>query len=126
LPGGYRPWGSQTAAIALFADNSHRWFIADQGIMTAGGMNAVRSATADPEELLYIADHSDSTVLVAEDVALFKKLRDGIVNLPIQQVILLSDEAPPADDRFKILNFTQLMDLGQSTPTSPLRSNPRI
>ncbi|MFM7326647.1 MAG: AMP-binding protein, partial [Nodosilinea sp.] len=26
--------------VALFADNSHRWLIADQGIMTAGAMNA--------------------------------------------------------------------------------------
>jgi len=99
--------------VALFADNSHRWFIADQGIMTAGGMNAVRSATADTEELLYIAEHSDSTVLVAQDLDLFKKLRDGLVNLPIKQVILLSDEEPVADDKFNLLNFDQLMKLGK-------------
>ena len=40
--------------VALFADNSPRWLIADQGIMMAGAANAVRGATADPEELLYI------------------------------------------------------------------------
>lgn len=110
--------------IALFADNSHRWFIADQGIMTAGGMNAVRSATADKEELLYIAEHSDSTVLVAQDLALFKQLRDGLVNLPIKQVIVLSDEEPIADDHFKILNFSQLIELGKSHSYQPVDIKP--
>ena len=110
--------------VALFADNSHRWFIADQGIMTAGGMNAVRSATADQEELLYIAEHSDSTLLVVQDLALFKKLRDSIVSLPITQVILLSDEVGPEDDHFKILNFSQLMDLGKTHPYQPVEVKP--
>ena len=73
-----------------------------------------RSATADTEELLYIAEHSDSTVLVAQDLDLFKKLRDGLVNLPIKQVILLSDEEPVADDKFNLLNFDQLMKLGKN------------
>jgi len=110
--------------VALFADNSHRWFIADQGIMTAGGMNAVRSATADTEELLYIAEHSDSTVLVAQDLDLFKKLRDGLVNLPIKQVILLSDEEPVADDKFNLLNFDQLMKLGKTHTYQPVEVKP--
>lgn len=110
--------------VALFADNSHRWFIADQGIMTAGGMNAVRSATADREELLYIAEHSDSTVLVVQDVALFQHLRQGLVNLPMKQVILLSDEDPMADDRFKILNFTQIMELGKTHAYQPVEVKP--
>ncbi len=110
--------------VALFADNSHRWFIADQGIMTAGGMNAVRSATAEKEELLYIAEHSESTVLVVETVALFKRLRDRLDTLPIPLVILLSDEEPPADDRLKILNYGQLMALGADRPYSPVIVTP--
>lgn len=111
------------AHVALFADNSHRWFIADQGIMTAGGMNAVRSATADRDELLYIAENSDSTVLVVQDLALFKKLRQGMLSLPINQVILLTDEVPPGDDQFKILNFSQLMDLGKTHAYQPVEVN---
>jgi long-chain acyl-CoA synthetase len=112
------------AHIALFADNSHRWFIADQGIMTAGGMNAVRSATADKEELIYIAEHSESTVLVVETVALLHKLRDRLDSLPIPLVILLSDEDPPTDDRLKILNFSQLMALGAQRLYTPVSVGP--
>ncbi|MGB3238265.1 MAG: AMP-binding protein, partial [Geitlerinemataceae cyanobacterium] len=36
--------------IALFSDNSPRWLIADQGIMMAGGVDAVRSSGADRQE----------------------------------------------------------------------------
>ena len=121
------------AHVALFADNSYRWFIADQGIMTAGGMNAVRSATADKDELLYIAEHSESTVLVVETVALLNKLRDGqgpareghrLDTLPIPLVILLSDEEPPEDQRLKILNFSQLMALGSQHSYTPVTIKP--
>ncbi|MBE9136604.1 AMP-binding protein [Nodosilinea sp. LEGE 07088] len=110
--------------VALFADNSYRWFIADQGIMTAGGMNAVRSATAETEELLYIAEHSESTVLIVESVALLKRLGDRLHTLPIAQVILLSDEVPPEGDRVKILNFSQLMALGAEHPYQPVSFKP--
>lgn len=112
------------AHVALFADNSHRWFIADQGIMTAGGMNAVRSGAADIDELLYIAEHSESTVLVVETAELLGKLRDRLHTLPIQQVILLSDETPPTEPSLKVMNFSQLMALGQSHAYTPVTIKP--
>jgi long-chain acyl-CoA synthetase len=37
--------------IALFADNSPRWLIADRGIMSIGAFNAVRSSQAETQEL---------------------------------------------------------------------------
>ena len=40
--------------IALFADNSPRWLIADQGIIYNGSADAVRSSQANKKELLYI------------------------------------------------------------------------
>jgi long-chain acyl-CoA synthetase len=109
--------------VALFADNSHRWFIADQGIMTAGGANAVRSATAETEELLYIAENSDSTTLVLEDLKLLQRLRDRLATLPLQQIVLLSDETPPAGD-LKIVNFSQLLALGADRPLQPVTLKP--
>lgn len=111
------------AHIALFADNSHRWLIADQGSLTAGAVNAVRSATAETQELLYIAEHSDSTVLVVQDLKLLERLRQGIEPLPIRLAILLSDETPPADS-LKILNFQQLLELGQEHPLPPISVQP--
>ena len=106
--------------VALFADNSHRWLIADQGIMAAGGIDAVRSAQADPEELRYIAEHSDSTILILQDVKLWQRLRDRIQGLPIQFTVLLSDDAVPEDTGHKILNYRQVLAQGEQHPWSPV------
>ncbi|MEO1466113.1 MAG: AMP-binding protein, partial [Cyanobacteria bacterium J06633_1] len=51
------------AKIALFADNSPRWFVADQGIMASGAVDVVRSSGAEQQELAYILENSDSTAL---------------------------------------------------------------
>ncbi|UKO97330.1 AMP-dependent synthetase/ligase [Nostoc sp. UHCC 0870] len=98
--------------LSLIADNSPRWFIADQGIITAGGVDAVRSSQAEREELLYIVAHSGSKALVIEDLKTLQRLRDRLNDLPIEFIILLSDETPPAEETIKILNFPQLIELG--------------
>ncbi len=108
--------------IALIADNSPRWLIADQGIMTAGAANVVRSAQADPEELRYILDHSGSIALVVEDTKTLTKLRPHLDDLPIQFVILLSDEETPAEDKLKVLNFSEVMSLGSKTTLQPVQA----
>ncbi|BAY40900.1 putative long-chain-fatty-acid--CoA ligase [Nostoc sp. NIES-2111] len=100
--------------ISLIADNSPNWFIADQGIMTAGAVDAVRSSQAEKEELLYIVGHSGSTVIVVEDLKTFNKLQDRLPDLPIEFVVLLTNEAPPTESSIKILNFSQLMEFGQN------------
>ncbi|MEQ9370255.1 MAG: long-chain fatty acid--CoA ligase [Coleofasciculus chthonoplastes F3-SA18-01] len=108
--------------IALIADNSPRWLIADQGIMTAGAANVVRSAQADPEELRYILEHSGSIALVVEDTKTLTKLRAHLDDLPIQFVILLSDEDSPAEENLKVLNFSEVMSLGSKTTLQPVQA----
>jgi long-chain acyl-CoA synthetase len=109
--------------IALFADNSPRWLIADQGIMTAGAANVVRSAQAEREELLYILEDSGSIGLVAEDLKTLTKLRDRLDSLPIEWVILLSDEKPADSETLKVLNFSQVMVAGASHQLTPATQN---
>ncbi|NET71550.1 MAG: long-chain fatty acid--CoA ligase, partial [Sphaerospermopsis sp. SIO1G2] len=104
----------QAERVALIADNSPRWFIADQGIMSAGAVNAVRSSQAEREELLYIIADSGSTALVVQDVKTFKKLESGLSNLPIRLVVLLSDETPPNVEQYYVVNFQQLLVLGSN------------
>lgn len=98
--------------IALFADNSPYWFIADQGIMMAGGVDVVRSASAEKQELLYIYEHSDSTSLIVENLKTFQRLSPQITELPLKFIILLSDEEIPETTNVKTLNFSQLLELG--------------
>ncbi|MBD2314336.1 long-chain fatty acid--CoA ligase [Desertifilum sp. FACHB-1129] len=111
--------------ICLFADNSSRWLIADQGMMLAGAVDVVRSAQADKDELLYIIDNSGSTGLVVEDIATLQKVRSGLDALPLKFVILLSAEEPPAEEGFNVLNYPQLMELGSSHSLQPVEQNLR-
>ncbi|MGK7940628.1 MAG: long-chain fatty acid--CoA ligase [Crocosphaera sp.] len=98
--------------VSLIADNSPRWFIADQGSMLAGAANAVRSAQADENELAYILRDSDSSTLIVENQKTLAKLRTFCDEIPLKLIILLSDETPKTDDPIKTLNFPQLIELG--------------
>ena len=106
--------------VALFADNSPRWFIADQGTMTSGAVDVVRSSGAEQQELLYILENSDSTSLIVENLSTLAKLSPGLNNLPIKLIVLLSDETPPEEGVIKTVNFQQLMGLGTNSPLQPV------
>jgi len=109
---GLRSIGIQNGdMVALIADNSPRWMVADQGIMSIGAANATRSSQAERTELLYILEHSDSIALVVENLATLKKLQPELQSLPIRQVILLSDEDPPTG----MYNFEQIIDRGENS-----------
>lgn len=109
--------------IALFSENNIRWLIADQGIMTAGAMDVVRGAQADPKELAFILADSGAIALIVEDLATFKKVKAGLADRPLQFVVVLSDETPP-EDRLPMLNFTQVMALGQGKTLQPAAHTP--
>lgn len=98
--------------VSLFADNSPRWLIADQGIMSVGGVDVVRSSQAEKNELLYILEDSDSVALVVEDIKTLNKLRDSLERFNLKLIVLLSDETVP-EDNLKILNYSQLMEAGK-------------
>ncbi|MGB3613418.1 MAG: AMP-binding protein [Elainellaceae cyanobacterium] len=105
--------------VALFADNSPHWFVADQGSMLAGGINAVRSSQADRDELLYIYDNSGSVGLIVDSVAALKRLQESWGDRPLRFIVLLSDEAPP-EGPVESLNYAQLIALGETTELTPV------
>jgi long-chain acyl-CoA synthetase len=108
--------------IALFSDNCPRWLIADQGIMRSGAVDVVRGAQADPLELRYILEHSGSVGVVLQDAELLKKLRGILAEVPIQFVILLTDEAVTSDT-YKVITFSELMELGRSNSLQPVQQD---
>ena len=60
--------------VALFAENSPRWLVADQGLMRAGAADAVRGASAPVEELRYILEDCKATALVVQNAELWQRL----------------------------------------------------
>ncbi|MBF2064536.1 MAG: AMP-binding protein [Calothrix sp. C42_A2020_038] len=109
--------------IALFADNSSRWIIADQGIMMAGAANAVRSSAAEKEELLYILENSGSVGLVIENLKTLNKLEPEVYSSKVQWIVLLSDEEPQTDPTIKTINFNQLMQLASNNSLKEVKIN---
>ncbi|MEL6764519.1 MAG: AMP-binding protein, partial [Cyanobacteria bacterium J06607_6] len=113
--------------VALFADNSWQWLVADQGIMLAGAADAVRSATADRDELLYILEHSQSSGLVVENAKTLDRLGDRVWTLPVEWVVLLSNEQPALPGRpsqVRLLTFDQLLELGNQQPLQSVNTTP--
>lgn len=107
---------------ALIADNSPRWLVADQGIMTTGGVDVVRGSQSDRAELLYILEHSDSVALVVQDQTTLAKLLPELTALNLRFVALLSDEVPTPTEGLTLLNFGQVIAAGQG---HSLQSAPR-
>ncbi len=109
--------------VALIADNSYRWLVVDQGIMLAGAADAVRSPQADREELLFILADSGSTTLVAEDQVTLQKLQPQLNELPLQLIVLLSDEIPTLSHPAYIVNFSQVLEAGANWDFQPVPLN---
>lgn len=108
--------------IALFADNSPRWLIADQGIIKAGAVDVVRSGIAETQELSYIFQDSDSVALVVEKQKTLDRLTPEIKALDLKFIILLSDETVAENSEFsgKIFNFNQLLELSDNQKFKPV------
>eukprot|EP00271_Cylindrocystis_brebissonii_P016537 TRINITY_DN402_c0_g2_i1.p1 TRINITY_DN402_c0_g2~~TRINITY_DN402_c0_g2_i1.p1 ORF type:complete len:791 (+),score=156.45 TRINITY_DN402_c0_g2_i1:455-2827(+) len=111
---GLRVFGvKQGDCVSLFSDNSHRWIVADQGIMTVGACDAVRGAKAPPVELVNIAIHSESSVLVVESEELLMKLAPTIRESPELQSRL----------SFAVVLWTSSKTKSSTSATSNWREN---
>ncbi len=92
--------------VALFADNSPRWFIADQGVLAMGAVDVTRSSQAEKRELLFILQNSESTALIVEDLKTLRKLEPELADYNLSAIILLSDESG-------YVNFQDVINLGK-------------
>ncbi|MEO0947688.1 MAG: AMP-binding protein [Cyanobacteria bacterium J06641_5] len=106
--------------VGLIADNSPRWLQMDQAIMLAGAANAVRSAQAEREEALYILSHSRSRALVVENLEVLGKLQPDASKLPLEFIVLLSDETPPTESKVPVYAFTQVLEAGRKGEFQPV------
>lgn len=102
--------------IALFANNSPRWQIADRGLMYAGAADVVRGSDADIEELVYIFQQSGSVGLVVENRDLYDRLDPHLESERLKWVILLSDEEAPRREGVQGLNFSEVLAKGGDRP----------
>ena len=107
--------------VALFAENSPRWLITDQGLMRAGAADAVRGSAAPPEELRYILEDCGAVALVVESAALLQKLALAPGQLErLRFVLCLEGPAAPLEGATASLHWDGLLQLGETSTPPPL------
>ncbi len=96
--------------VSFFAENSPRWLVADQGLMRLDVANAVRGASAPPEELRYILQDSSSNALVIQNDELLKKLELSDSEITKLKFILVLEGTCHEG----VIDWNQFMSLGMS------------
>ncbi|PSS35648.1 Acyl-activating enzyme 16 like [Actinidia chinensis var. chinensis] len=106
--------------VALFADNSCRWLVADQGMMASGVINVVRGSRSSVEELLQIYNHSESVAIAVDNPELFNRIAETFCSqAAIRFVILLWGEKScltrEALEELPVYCYTEMIDLGHES-----------
>ncbi|KAM0052913.1 putative long-chain-fatty-acid--[acyl-carrier-protein] ligase [Helianthus debilis subsp. tardiflorus] len=109
--------------LALFADNSCRWLIADQGIMATGAINVVRGSRSSVEELLHIYNHSESVALAVDNPELYHRMADAFNSkASVKFVILLWGENSSISSHVKegipAYTYEEIIDMGRGKRAS--------
>uniref|UniRef100_A0ACD5X9Z9 Uncharacterized protein n=1 Tax=Avena sativa TaxID=4498 RepID=A0ACD5X9Z9_AVESA len=104
--------------VALFADNSCRWLVADQGIMATGAINVVRGTRSSDEELFEIYNHSESIALVVDSPQFFNRLAESFISRINARfiVVLWGDKSSLNSDAVKgipVYDYNDITKLGQ-------------
>ncbi|GJP72619.1 hypothetical protein CLOP_g3388, partial [Closterium sp. NIES-67] len=86
---GLRVYGlKQGECAALFAENSHRWLIADQGkLMDIGARDAVRGAKSSGAELFHILENSDSTAVIVDNVDVLERIAPFLEASSVKEIV---------------------------------------
>ncbi|KAJ6815677.1 putative acyl-activating enzyme 16, chloroplastic [Iris pallida] len=130
--GGLRDLGIQPDdKVALFADNSCRWLVADQGIMATGAINVVRGTRSSNEELLHIYEHSESIALVMEDPKFYTRLSGSLFSkVNVTFIILLWGDAstvqkifhPLYNSEIPVYGYKDIINFGKTSHQALLDS----
>ena len=98
--------------VALFAENSPRWLVADQAVMRAGAADAVRGTAAPIDELHYILADSGAKALVVQNSDLVSKLSLSKEQRS-QLSFVLQLEGEPSEG---VLGWEDLLAAGEGQP----------
>ncbi|XP_010450111.1 PREDICTED: long-chain-fatty-acid--[acyl-carrier-protein] ligase AEE15, chloroplastic-like [Camelina sativa] len=113
--------------IGLFADNSCRWLVSDQGIMATGAVNVVRGSRSSVEELLQIYRHSESVALVVDNPEFFNRIAETFTSkASLRFLILLWGEKSSLVTQglqVPVYSYADIKSLGQESRAKSSGSN---
>ncbi|KAJ4723082.1 Long-chain acyl-CoA synthetase [Melia azedarach] len=106
--------------LSLFADNSCRWLVVDQGIMATGAINVVRGSRSSVEELLHIYNHSESVALAVDNPEFFNRIAETFCSKASMKFVILlwgkkSSLATDIIGGMPIFSFNEIIELGRES-----------
>ena len=104
---------------SILGGNRPEWCIFHVATMMAGGAPAGIYGTCSPEEVAYIVDHSESPVVIVEDIPQWKKIEAQRANLPRLKYVVLMAGAPKVDDPM-VLSWEAFLAKGDGVPEDRL------
>ncbi|MFL5895624.1 MAG: AMP-dependent synthetase/ligase [Thermoleophilaceae bacterium] len=81
--------------VAILANSRPEWTYANFGILAAGGVSVSIYQTNSPQEVEYVASHSESKAIFVEDASQLAKVRSQRDQLPALEHIVIVE---PSDD----------------------------
>jgi long-chain acyl-CoA synthetase len=100
--------------LCLLSENRPEWTMTDLATLCAGGLTVPIYTTLVPEQIRYIIDDSDATVVVVSNADHWKKiepLRGGLTK--VMHYITFADEAPAG-----VLTMKEVRDKGRAAAES--------
>jgi long-subunit acyl-CoA synthetase (AMP-forming) len=105
--------------VSIIGFNCPQWMVANLAAIHAGAIPAGIYTTNSPEQCQYIADHSESTIVVVEDadqLAKFDSVRDQLPGVKAYVMMFGEDEAED------VFSWEELLALGAKAEESALEA----
>jgi long-chain acyl-CoA synthetase len=81
--------------VVLFSENRPEWIMTDFAVLCAGGVTVPIYTSLMPEQIKYIVNDSDATIVVCSNSELWLKVEAVRKELPaVRHYIMIDDEAP--------------------------------
>ncbi|KAI4302704.1 hypothetical protein MLD38_038422 [Melastoma candidum] len=117
--------------LALFADDSCRWLIADQGtwcMMATGAINVVRGSISATNELLHVYKHSESSCLAVQNPDLFNRIASVFYKETSMRFVITlwgdkSHLSEGGTEAVTFYDYDDIIHLGQDSRKALLASN---
>jgi len=97
--------------VALLADNRPEWMLCDCAVLLCGGADVPRAADVTAQEISYIVAHSDSVIVVAENLSVLRRVLEVRDSLPKVRHYILIDGEPPENSG--VLKLSDVLERGR-------------
>ncbi len=108
---GFEPGGR----VAIIGDNRPEWVMAEIAAQAAGGVSVGLYQDSNLNEVAYVIDHCDATIVVAEDQEQVDKILDMFEKLPKLRHVVYTD--PRGLRRYRhpaLLSFDEVRERGRA------------